>query len=595
MLRRHSKLLLVSFVSIGFAAIAGMFWKPTARDEFAALVADQSWRSPASSIAYVGSAACLECHRDAASTYKLTAMSKSATTFPNAKLAGELGARVERSEQFPFEYEIGWKQGHPFVVEMGKEAAGSAYSQSEPLWLVVGSGSHARTCAVRRDGDYLFQSPVTWYRSLNAWAMSPGYDRVDHRRFSREILEDCLYCHTGSLPHVAGTRNRFRVGAPLQEFPISCERCHGPGERHVSFHSGSNDKSPIADFIVNPAKLDFAKANDVCLQCHRGGQHGLEVLRPGRSWSDFRPGMPLSAIVQRFADTTPDDSATGVHFSGKLSQLERSKCFTASPGKLHCLTCHSIHHRPTPEKQVDHYRQKCLDCHSQKGCASPESVRRKLQPDDSCVACHMPKSTPGDVPHTSITDHRIRRVDSPPRPAGAPSSQAALVALAGFDVEPAEAARNLAIAFANRGGETNRVDLHRTAISLLSATEKQFAGDAKHRLVHGLSLATLGRYRLAIGPLQQAITIDENLEAAHNTLANCAYWTGQKELAQKHIERSLAINPYRLEMLLLAGKLATEANNPKTAKSYYERALALSHGNVEAQRGLRLSETRGGQ
>src|SRR5262249_38711322 len=62
------------------------------------------------------------------------------------------------------------------------------------------------------------------------------------------------------------------------------------------------------------------------------------------------------------------------------------------------------------------YRGRCLSCHADKGCSLPPQVRREQQKDDSCVACHM-RPTGSNVPHTTITDHRIlRRAETSPRP-----------------------------------------------------------------------------------------------------------------------------------------------------------------------------------
>jgi hypothetical protein len=46
----------------------------------------------------------------------------------------------------------------------------------------------------------------------------------------------------------------------VTEWNVGCEKCHGPGSLHV--------QDPSAATIVNPAKLDYRHANDVCIQCH---------------------------------------------------------------------------------------------------------------------------------------------------------------------------------------------------------------------------------------------------------------------------------------------------------------------------------------
>ena len=50
----------------------------------------------------------------------------------------------------------------------------------------------------------------------------------------------------------------------VTEWNVGCEKCHGPGAEHVAKPSRAN--------IVNPSRLDFVHANDVCIQCHSQGR-----------------------------------------------------------------------------------------------------------------------------------------------------------------------------------------------------------------------------------------------------------------------------------------------------------------------------------
>ena len=49
----------------------------------------------------------------------------------------------------------------------------------------------------------------------------------------------------------------------VTEWNVGCERCHGPGSEHVE---------PKPANIVNPARLDFVRPTDTCIQCHSQGQ-----------------------------------------------------------------------------------------------------------------------------------------------------------------------------------------------------------------------------------------------------------------------------------------------------------------------------------
>src|SRR5439155_26513046 len=70
------------------------------------------------------------------------------------------------------------------LAEGSEEVVLSEYA----LKYVVGSGRHSLTYLVEADG-FLVESPLTWYTSRSAWAMSPGYDRPDHAGFERATGE----------------------------------------------------------------------------------------------------------------------------------------------------------------------------------------------------------------------------------------------------------------------------------------------------------------------------------------------------------------------------------------------------------------------
>ena len=89
---------------------------------------------------------------------------------------------------------------------------------------------------------------------------------------------------------------------------------------------------------------------------------------------------------------------------------------------MHCTTCHDPHRSHTGKSGVAHYRKSCLQCHEKdKGCKVSASERVKTQPDDSCVACHMPRRalSPRLASgfHGHGHDHRIVRNKDKSKPA----------------------------------------------------------------------------------------------------------------------------------------------------------------------------------
>src|SRR5262249_40110385 len=182
---------------------------------------------------------------------------------------------------------------------------------------------------------------------------------------------------------------------PFRELAIGCENCHGPGELHVArLGKGA---------IVNPAKLPSRLAEDICMNCHQGGD--TRVLQPAKDYSDFRPGRPLIETLAIFRvplkrGSPADSDLLEHHFS-----MQWSKCYRASGGRLSCLTCHNPHFIPSRATAPAYYRAKCLGCHHEPDCHLEE--RKRLQARNDCAGCHLPKREVAVISHSSLTNHRI--------------------------------------------------------------------------------------------------------------------------------------------------------------------------------------------
>lgn len=158
---------------------------------------------------------------------------------------------------------------------------------------VIGSGNHAAGYLLDVDG-HLFQSPVAYYTSRHTYDLAPGFEGRPNPDFTRPVVEECVFCHSGDPLHIAGTTNQYRSPAFSAE-AITCERCHGSAERHLS--------DPRAGTIINPAKLAHAARDSICEQCHLLGV--ARVLNPGKTYSDFRPGEPLEDVFTTYCNAVP--------------------------------------------------------------------------------------------------------------------------------------------------------------------------------------------------------------------------------------------------------------------------------------------------
>jgi hypothetical protein len=324
--------------------------------------------------------------------------------------------------------------------------------------------------------------------------------------------------------------------------------------------------------IVNPARLEHALREAVCQQCHLQG--GQQVLARGKSDFDFRPGLPLHRFRMDFVRDVgqianlpdgPGRIGNPPHddrkFVGTVEQMYASRCYRASQGrnKLGCISCHDPHQLPAPDQKTAFYRQRCLQCHMEASCSLVLEERHKKNKDDSCMACHMPRSG-SDIAHASATDHRVpRRSEAANRTAAAGQKAKPIVPI--FD--PAEL-----------------VPFHR---DLLDANDEEAARDL------GVALSSLLRqqppaaiaYKLAdrgLPLLERALERDPRDWPAWHARADALWMLGRRQEALASHATILAAQPEEAS-LYAAASFARALNQLDAARSYAERAIRVNPWN----------------
>ncbi|MEI9974020.1 MAG: multiheme c-type cytochrome [Ignavibacteriota bacterium] len=223
-----------------------------------------------------------------------------------------------------------------------------------------GAGLQAITFLTRIDGESYREDGLSWFRSLNGYAATPGHPDekgIVFRTFdpAARILT-CFACHsTGPV-----TIGKDEEVIP-HELGVRCEVCHGPGASHV--------RDATHNRLRTPAQLSASAMNRFCGQCHRiDSESGEELTDLG----DFRNARDQPV------------------------RLAASACFVRSNGRLNCITCHDPHRQV--EQNAESYDLKCRNCH-----ANPK--HRQQVTAQACVTCHMPAIPNG--PHLAFANHRI--------------------------------------------------------------------------------------------------------------------------------------------------------------------------------------------
>ena len=452
----------------------------------------------------VGSKVCAGCHAGIAKKYSATGMARTSSEVGESSFRERFNDVVDAS--IGAKYRISPK----YRLEFNRPATGA--SGTLDLRYAIGSGAVGRSYITSID-DFLFQAPISYFSAASRWDLSPGFAGRSSVDIARPIEEPCLQCHATGPRLIAGTQNKY-AGPPFLETGVGCERCHGPGRAHIeAIRSNATDRA-----IINPAKLDAARRDSVCLQCHLTG--AAKVARYRTSAFAYQPGQRLSDHLAVFVWSAPN--AVPRAATDHAEQLSASKCRQASGDRLWCGSCHDAHSEPPVPERAAVYRKACLTCHQPSDCKEAPKVRAASN--DDCRTCHMPKAPSREGEHVAFTLHTI-----PKRPSQARAEKGELkpffpetandrdiaLAYAALSLEdPALGPR--ALAFLEKAARTSKPDdavLLAQLAQFYDTSERPKEAAALYRRVlnidpsHPIAAANLGIYAMQGGDTKQAMKL----------------------------------------------------------------------------------------
>lgn len=338
-------------------------------------------------VKYVGKETCKQCHFEIYTSFMETGMGKSMQQpiKENSDIS-ELFA-VFDSDKNLF-YKPFWKNDSIWLHEFRLSDKDTIHSIKRKVNYIIGSGHHTNSHLFEING-YVHQMPYTFYTQKQIADLPPGFENGNNTRFNREIGIECMSCHNAYPHHVEGSTNKYAF-IPTG---IDCERCHGPGELHVKQKQQGVlvDTTKYIDYsIVNPKRLDLNLQFELCQRCHL---QGTAILQEGKTFLDFKPGQHLSEVLDVYIPKYKNDDS--FIMASHSDRLQQSACFSSE--KISCTTCHNPH-KSVRTLTENYFDRKCMQCHDV--CSQEDNV-------SDCISCHMPKSSSIDIPHISITDHKI--------------------------------------------------------------------------------------------------------------------------------------------------------------------------------------------
>lgn len=257
---------------------------------------------------------------------------------------------------------------------------------------------------------------------------------------------DCLHCHSTRAEPQLDPEGRHDTR--VAELGIACEACHGPGRAHVAQFSSPvaryarhlSKDSDAARAIVQPARLDAARASEICSQCHANWQPKKEHARAlYKTGMPYRPGEDPEKTMWLFAPSRKAKDWRVISATAKDPEYEPgqfwsdgqarvsgreyngmidSKCMQS--GELSCLSCHQMHRargdsrtlaqwaddQLAPDKGNEHGDAACASCHAELVREPGKHTRHAANTAGSrCYDCHMPHTSWGLL--KAMRSHRI--------------------------------------------------------------------------------------------------------------------------------------------------------------------------------------------
>lgn len=336
---------------------------------------------------YAGSESCIQCHQTQYESASHSAHFRATLPATKENILGHF-----TNGQNTFVYDKNTKlvmeerndSLYQVLYKNGKEVEAYRFD-------VIFGIKHAQTSGYWKN-HYVYELPISYYKSINNWATSPTYSAAKPD-FDRKILKECFGCHSSNISSKYVTTKSSEtytfMGMEVEDFMskntliygIDCERCHGPAKEHVQAHLKFPDLKKAQNMVAF-GKLNRQQRIEACALCHSGNNKSKLKSRfqykPGESLLDYFRENPNSQDTLNF----------DVH-GNQLGLLSQSKCFKKSPA-MDCISCHSPH-QDTPQNHIS-YSKICMSCHQEtKHNAITLKTISKSKLANNCVECHMPK------------------------------------------------------------------------------------------------------------------------------------------------------------------------------------------------------------
>jgi predicted CXXCH cytochrome family protein len=409
----HAVRLLAPLLLLLFTVgIAAAWWWFTAAKAPPSPPAVQTTASvPAQPASYVDNQQCLGCHQEQGRQWQPSHHAQAMAAPTEQTVRGDFNNTVFKHQGLTTRF---FKRGGKFIVRTdGPDGKLADFEVSHtfgiaPLqqYLIALPGGRLQPLQIAWDIERR-----RWFHLLPHEKAPPG-DVLHWTGRYQTGNTMCIGCHT------TGFEKRYDAVADTfasrwSEPNVSCQSCHGPGQRHVLWAQQRQQGQAAPDVAgeryglpINLSKMSGAQQVEACAPCHSRRSELTASHAAGQPRLDhFLPSLLTQPLYH--ADGQQLDE---VYVDGSFRQ---SKMYQKGVG---CLNCHDAH----TSKTTLAGNALCLQCHApQANPALPAFASAAGDFDSpahhfhkpgsagaSCVGCHMPAKTYMQI--QARPDHSLR-------------------------------------------------------------------------------------------------------------------------------------------------------------------------------------------
>lgn len=340
---------------------------------------------------YVGSAACTDCHREAADAWRGSHHAKAWTNAVEDNVLGDFSGTTFRQNGIMSRF---YRDGPTYMIETdGPDRRITRY----PVHSVVGVEPLQQYVLETEEGK-LQSFDVVWDTEAKRWYhLYPdqelfGGDGLHWTGPYKNWNARCAECHATDFNKNYSPVERS-YASTQSEIGVGCEACHGPGEAHLAWAEGlETTQKPWTGLTQTGLTINMSQGGEVTLQqcasCHARRE-------------PFADGNPLPGAAFHDAYRLSTLREGTYHADGQiLDEVYVYGSFLQSKMYAQGVTCSNCHD-PHSAKLRAEGNGLCTQCHSEAG--NPEFPTLALQSYDDpshhfhpigsegaqCKSCHM--------------------------------------------------------------------------------------------------------------------------------------------------------------------------------------------------------------